>query len=158
MKSSVILPNKDFLDAESIVNAVRVAVYSTAEAALIDFQVTTRTWVHKPLFELSNKDTERIVCTYSKIYRFVAMGTSVRRVAMSKNFRAKTVVNAIRSNVGKGGVVFFSKKLNLPGIKARNFHKVIAKKWQPRLVKLIQKSIKLEALRQGKLPPQIHPL
>jgi len=159
MKVEFLVPDKKYLNPDGFIKAVTSAVDSMAEAALIDFQVTTRTWTNKPLFELSDKSTkkriEKIVCTYSRIYRYVALGTSVRRAVMSKNFRAKTVVESIRSRVGKGGMVFFSRKISLPGIKARNFHKVIAKKWTPKYYKAIQKAIMIEARRQGALPPKV---
>ena len=62
-----------------------------------------------------------------KEIKFVDFGTKVRRALMSRDFIAKTSPSRLASRRGRGGVVFISKKLRLPGIKARKFSEKIQK-------------------------------
>lgn len=126
--------------------AVERAMDMTAEDIRIDFQVTTQTWKGKPLFKIVNKgDAERWIGTDSDIYRFVNSGTAIRYATMTPDFSAKTTPGHIGSVQGKGGVAFISKKHPRPGIKARDFDKVIGDKWTKRFPQLLQRSINVQA-------------
>lgn len=93
---------------------------------------TVRTWTNKPDFEERIVDTPKTlrgeVVTTNKIYRYVNDGTSVRHAVMSRDFKAKTQVRVLGSRRGRGGVVFISRKIKRPGIKAREFTKEVARR------------------------------
>jgi len=132
-----------------------------------DFAKTTRTWSEKPEFtrevkigvaaggRLAKQVTGSAtgvsveVSTDSDIYRFVDEGTKVRYATMTPNFLAKTRPNVIGSRRGRGGVLFVNKKKPRPGIKARNFSKLIQKKWQPRFRKEMQAALDKAAKESG---------
>ncbi|MCA9979250.1 MAG: hypothetical protein KDD89_00385 [Anaerolineales bacterium] len=102
-----------------------------------DFEKTTRTWNDKPSFEVQSKELQRIIRTNHKVYFFVSGGTRVRYATMTPDFSPKTRPNYIGSGAGSGGVLFVDKRKPKPGIKARDFDKAIAKKWQPMIGKRI---------------------
>src|SRR5690606_853681 len=96
-----------------------------------DFQRTTRTWEHEVTFhQLTEIEPDPTVAVYTEDeqYGYVSGGTRVRRALMSPDFEAKTRPGALDSFPGRGGVVFISRKLNLPGIEARNFPEAVEKK------------------------------
>jgi len=67
-------------------------------------------------------------------FRFLDDGTKVRYAVMSRNFEAKTRVGILKSYVGKGKMLFVSKKINkgkgMSGIRARKFTKTLRDKWE----------------------------
>jgi hypothetical protein len=91
--------------------------------------------------------------TDSTIYKFVDLGTRVRRAVMSPGFVSKTVPGSLKTRRGSGGVVFISKKINLPGIKARRFTETISKDMEtdaPKIIdKHIERAIKLKQIIIG---------
>jgi hypothetical protein len=91
----------------------------------------TRSWNHQPDFQVETEGTakslEILIGTDDKIFGFIDQGTRVRRAVMSPGFVAKTKPGSLQSGAGRGGVVFISKKINLPGIKARNVTGKVAK-------------------------------
>ena len=96
-----------------------------------DFQHTTKTWEHKVTFHQLTEiepDPTVIVYTDDEQYGYVSGGTRVRRALMSPDFEAKTRPGALDSFPGRGGAIFVSSKLNLPGIEARNFPEAVEKK------------------------------
>lgn len=121
---------------ETVASATR----ATLKEVRHDFDKTVRTWRTKPTF----KEEVRVgalargkgpgvslsVTTDSDIYKFVDEGTRVRYATMSKDFRAKTKPNVIGSGGGRGKLLFVNKRRPRPGIKARNFSKLIKQKWQ----------------------------
>lgn len=95
------------------------------------FRRTTRTWEHQPTFhQITEIEPEPTVVVYTEDeqYGYVSGGTRVRRALMSPDFEAKTRPGALDSFPGRGGVIFVSAKLNLPGIRARNFPEAVEKK------------------------------
>lgn len=91
----------------------------------------TKPWTHPVEFEAvtegSKDNIAVLVGTDDKIFGFLDKGTSVRRAVMAPGFKAKTSPGSLKSGGGKGGVIFISKKISLPGIKARNFTDNVAK-------------------------------
>lgn len=71
------------------------------------------------------------VTTEDKRFLFVDEGTKVRYATMSPDFVAKTKPNSLRAGKGRGRMLFVNKKKPRPGIKARNFSKMVKKKWEP---------------------------
>lgn len=141
-KAVVILPKRNPFDAKKMRGAIVSTLNGTAKAIKVDFDVTTQTWNHRPDFTISSpSEFTREISTDSDIYRFVSKGTKVRYAVMTTPFVAKTVPMSIRSRRGRGGVLFVSKKRPMPGIKARQFEIVIAKKWQAQIGVTFQRTI-----------------
>ena len=111
------------------------------------YQRTTKTWTHKPKFELTGLslagDVARItVKTDSKIYSHVDKGTSPHMIVprrptsasgrssalrFQRGYRAKTLPKVIASLPGgKFGAIVYRPGVMHPGIKAREFTKTIA--------------------------------
>lgn len=105
-----------------------------------EYEKTTRTWRHKPVFEIETSAYAAAasrgragllgramvsVTTDDDIFRYVDQGTRVRHAVMSRNWKSKTRVRVIGSRAGAGRMVFVSRKINRPGIKAREFSKEI---------------------------------
>lgn len=108
------------------------AVKSRAQAMKRDYERVVATWDDKPVFEqitqTTRPDISVLVGTDDRIFGYLDRGTRVRRALMSPDFSPKTRPGELRSYPGQGEVVFVSKKLNLPGIKARGWSKMIGKK------------------------------
>jgi len=122
--------------------AITNTLNGTAKAISVDFSVTTQTWQHRPSFKIASpSEYTREISTDSKIYGYVSRGTKVRYATMTPGFVPKTVPFNIRSRRGRGGVLFVNKKRPRPGIKAREFDKVIAKKWQAQIGITFQRAI-----------------
>lgn len=96
-------------------------------------ELTTTTWNHKPAFTIEKGPRSAIVTTDDMPWHYVNEGTRVRRALMSRDFIAKTQPGNIVSGSGAGHVVMVSRKLALPGIKARHFDKSIAAELRPQL-------------------------
>lgn len=141
ISAKVIMPILPLLNVPKIIAAVENALDGAALGVQADFLVTVDTWNDKPEFKIDKEDGKRTVYTTSSIYHYVNAGTAVRRALMSPDFKPKTRSGFIGSNMGKGGVVLISKKLNLPGIKAREFDKVIEEKWQKQLPEILQRAV-----------------
>lgn len=71
------------------------------------------------------------VTTDDKRFLFVDEGTKVRYATMTPDFIAKTKPKSLKAGKGRGGLLFVNKKKPRPGIKARGFTKLVAKKWNP---------------------------
>lgn len=122
-----------------------------------DFQQTTSTWNgakpdFKPNISLAGGDASVIVePTGSKKginkWNWLDQGTRVRRALMSPNWKSKTKPGRLRSGGGAGHVVFISKKLRRPGIKARGWSKTIGRQNTRRF----QKRMGLAVTRGAKL-------
>lgn len=149
IRANVIIPKGVLFDPVKLFRVIDTTLDGVAEGMRVDFEVTTQTWKSKPLFwiKADKMALSRAVGTDSRIYYFVSRGTSVRYAIMSRNFRPKTRVGWIGSNKGRGGMVFISKKHPRPGIQARQFEDIIAKKWIKNFPDIMQRAINAEALR-----------
>jgi hypothetical protein len=146
----VLLPKEPFLDADAIIRTLTNTMKGLAKDIKVDFDTTTRTWGNEPEFVIEEAGLEFSVYTTDKIYFFLNRGTSVRHAVMSHDFSPKTRSGYIGSNKGEGGVVFVSRKINLPGIEARKFDEAIITKWQPLVPGLLQRAIDAEVSRQNR--------
>jgi hypothetical protein len=140
---------KDIVIYEEILNAMD----DTGDDIKKDFEKTTATWQHKPDFEIISeigpKGPEVLVDTNDKIYGFVSEGTAVRYATMTEDFQAKTMPNVIGSRAGQGGLLYVNKNRPRPGIEARNFDKIIQKKWQPRFKRRMEAALKRGIKKSG---------
>jgi len=103
----------------------------TNKAIRKDFDRTVKTFETKVDFDAdtvagSTKITTEVY-TKNRIYRFVNNGTDHRHAVMSMDYIPKTIPNIIDAGRGRGRLRYVSKKVNKPGIQARNFDLAIAK-------------------------------
>jgi len=148
----IIIPGGNFIDKKSLMRAIRNSFEAEAQNVRTDFRVTAQTWNHKPNFAISRQGSNqnkiiRTVGTDDKIYKFVSGGTSVRYAVMTPGFKAKTKVKVIGSDAGQGGFSHFNFKKPKPGIKAREFDKVIKDKWQKLLPAIVARVIASEVTK-----------
>ena len=81
------------------------------------------------------------VSTKNKVYLWTNAGTRPRiivpkkakRLVFRSKFLSKTVPGSLMSRSGRrGGSLIFAKKVRHPGIRARNWHQIVAKKFRKR--------------------------
>lgn len=126
-----------------------------------DFEETTKTWNHKPIFtvDVSTKGQGPavLVGTDNEIYRFVNDGTKPHDIfpkrgkvlRFQSGYSAKTSAGVIGSGGGgASGPTLFRPYVRHPGTKARKFDEAIAKKWQPRFKQEMQEAM-AEATRES---------
>ncbi len=135
-----------------------------------DFQATTATWDHKPKFEqiisLIPKGPELMVATDDEIYAYVDKGTGLYGpkhakyripkqgtglLAFPSGYVAKTVPNVIGSKAGGsyGDTIVVKGPIWHPGIKPRNFDKLIQKKWDKPFKRSMEAAMKRGAQKSG---------
>lgn len=94
------------------------------------FNKFTSTWTHKPRWKKEIKNRRKAyvgrVSTRSKPFVYVEGGTKIRRMGLSRDFRAKTKVRSLSSGPGQGTKTSFLKR-PASGIAARESRFVIEK-------------------------------
>lgn len=117
-----------------------------------DYQATTRTWQHKPVFiiKFAPDRLSAQVYTTSKIYDWVDAGTKPHLIRPKGNyplrfmtgFQPKTRVMQITSVSGRRGTTpVAARVVHHPGTKARNFTKVILRASKRNFQKRLQQEI-----------------
>ena len=114
-----------------------------AEDVQTDFDKTTQTWTHKPAWTQTTKAGDRraefAVLTSDEIYGYVDRGTKphiirpkrATRLAFAPGGSPKTTPRVIGSTSGsRGGTTVYSKGVQHPGTKPREFEKTLATKWR----------------------------
>lgn len=152
MPIEVILPKGKVFDAQKMGNIIKNTLTAQAKAIKVDFDVTTQTWDHRPVFTITTPGRfQRLIATDDPIYAMLDKGTKAHTIRpksargilrFTTPFRAKTVPNAIRSNKGsKGNTQVVARVVNHPGTAARNWAQVIAKKWNAQIGPIFQRAI-----------------
>ena len=140
----VIKPIEVKIDTKAFEKALKKMLDQEAESIRESYENTVKTWRHKPDFKKYVRVTQQqvylSVTTQDKIYRYIEFGTRVRRAIMSKNWVSKTRPNRLTPGGGAGHVVFISKKVKRPGIKARNYSKLIWKNRKARFTKAMRQA------------------
>lgn len=72
---------------------------------------------------------------------WLSFGTKVRYATMTDDFRAKTHVRVLGSGAGRGGVAFVNTRKPNPGIKAREWDKLIREKTERKEKGFIQGAV-----------------
>lgn len=131
--------SKKFLQA--LEKAATALVKETGEKMIRDDMGSAiATWEHKgsihfsTSLRLSAKSITVSISTDDPVFNYVEGGTDVRHAAMSWDFVPKTTPGSLRSARGNGRLLFVSKKINLPGLDARNFYELSAKKQRPAFI------------------------
>lgn len=123
--------------------------------AMEDFKRTTATWKHKPKFSAKIDSGASVggvriqIATDDPAYNYIDKGTKVRYATMSNDWKSKTEPDVIQSFPGQGRKLFVNKKYPRPGIKARNFTKIISKTTKAELARVTKNALARAARRCG---------
>ena len=133
-----IRPPPDWFKMASKLSAnLQDALDESAEDARELLLRPTSTWKSGVRFIITKTPQGREVFTTEKPYLYLTRGTRVRYATMTPGFMAKTKVGVLSSGVGKGGVLFISRKHPRPGIKAMGYEELVVdemKKTMPKIV------------------------
>jgi hypothetical protein len=145
---------KNLITGKEYAREIEKATQQTAALILRDFESTTRTWEHKPAFDITitrEVDAYSIAAgTDDLIYLFVSEGTRPhlirakrsRYLVFQSGYRAKTRVGIIGSQEGGAfGDTQFAQSVQHPGTKARQFIAKIKSRRQTTLRQLTQQAI-----------------
>jgi hypothetical protein len=158
--TKAIKPDKIKLDAFRL--ETLTGMNEVGAAIKRDFHETTKTWKNKPFFDvvksLRGGNLELMVATDDEIYMYVNDGTRPHKIRpkagnvliFQSGYFAKTVPNVIDSQPGGSfGPVIGARSVNHPGTKARNFDKIIAKKFQPRFKRRMEEAMRRAVKKSG---------
>jgi len=132
-----------------------------ANAIEDDFNKTVEHWTKKPEFEKivdMGPPIAILVGTDNEVYGYVDKGTRPHKIYPRKakalrfqsGYATKTIPGVIGSMAGGPfGDTVFSKGVNHPGTKARNFSKEIEKKWQKKFKRRMEKALSQARLASG---------
>jgi hypothetical protein len=161
LSAKVIKPHTPF-KAQVFRDELRAETEKISKEIKADFEKTTKTWEHKPKFDVKTKSTNEqvsiAVSTKDKVYGYVDQGTRphiikprrAKRLAFSSKFKPKTKVRVIGSQAGaRGKVDTFAQVVHHPGSDAREFAQEIQAAWQPKLKKRIEQTITRAAKKSG---------
>lgn len=126
-----------------------------AKEILKDYERTVRTWNHQVKFISDMEIRKRSIVvhtgTQDDIWNWVDRGTRRHPIFPKRKkwlrfqpkYRRKTRVNVIGSwPGGPSGPFVFAGSVMHPGTKARNFTKVLLKRWKPKLTQMMKKQMK----------------
>lgn len=127
-----------------------------------DFQKTTKTWRHKPAFEIRQEERRDSLSTWigtdHEVYGYISRGTRPhlilprrgRVLAFRSKFRPKTKPHYITSYKGYyGGDMLLRTHVHHPGTKAREFDLTLAKRWRTRFTIEMRAAVARGARRSG---------
>jgi hypothetical protein len=152
----VIVPARLLFDTAKLARAVENAGRGAAAGMQVDFDVTTRTWKHRPKFIVRRpRPGEWEIYTIDKIYGIVSSGSPPHKIAAKSGgrlafnktgFRPKSRPRYIGSNKGRQADKDFRRPaaVNHPGHTAREFPEAIVKKWEKQLPSIFQRAIDSE--------------
>lgn len=132
-----------------------VAAKAIQKIGLADFKRTTATWTEQPKWSSKVDQGASVggvriqIGTDDPRYGWIDEGTKVRYATMSPDWKSKTQPNVLRSFPGKGKKLFVNKKRPRPGIKARNYTKIIAKDMKELLSQEAKNALARAARRCG---------
>jgi len=116
------------------------------------FDSTTKDFQSDVEFKKSITDSRRKVVGYystsSETYYYLTRGTRVRYAVMSADFQAKTRPGTLPSRPGRGGFVALTNN-PLPGIKARNFDKIIKARTEKKFLQIAKRKLREAVKRSG---------
>lgn len=115
-----------------------------------DFETATKTWQHKPVFEVERGLERAAVFTRDEIFGYVDLGTKpheirprfAKALRFNSLFQPKTQPNRLKSGAGASSPpVVFAQVVHHPGNEPRNISILIGKRSQRRFVKALDSAI-----------------
>ena len=142
---------KIVVDLKAFEKELRAQMEKEIDSFMGSFELTQSTWNHKAKFRrylrVTSHEIYLSITTQDKIWGWVSRGTKVRHALMSKDWVSKTRERVLTPGSGRGHMVYVSKKLIRPGIKARYFPQTIWHNRQPRFRDDIQAAIGRAAIK-----------
>lgn len=149
----------DFREARAV---IAEEMRKIAEDMVADFQSTTESWSHKPVFDVNLSLEGNVpsieITTVDEVYGFVDKGTkahfiapvNAKALAFQTGYTPKTSPGFLGSMVGgASGPVAFSSGHMVSGIKPRKFSQKITDKWKSEFGKRMKIAMKLAAEATG---------
>ena len=147
-----IISGTSSMSAKAYERKLRSVVHKEKREAGKELRKPTRAWKEKPKFQRKNISNKAVIgekiSTRDTKYSALNTGTKKRWAVMSKDFVSKTSPNSMTSRRGRGGPVIRGRKAMqkrripaMPGIIARNWTKMVAKKRRPIFKKDVQVAI-----------------
>lgn len=155
MTATIIKPKKPPIGAAAQARVVQNTLTNVAKNIKVDFGVVTQTWKHKPDFRITSpNEYTREVATDDEVFGMLNAGTKAHDIRPKKPrgilrfktpFTSKTLPNQIMSRAGAtGSTDAVARVAHHPGTKARNWNKVIARKWQAQVGAIFQRALGAE--------------
>ena len=117
-----------------------------SKVLLRDYKAITKTWEHKPYFEVKVKyaagNARLLISTRDRAFNVLEKGSAARYVIMDKGFVPKTKVGWIGSQQGRGGVAKYNVRQPQRPIKARRWNAAIAAKHRKTMAKEIGEAVR----------------
>lgn len=147
-----IIPKKNIFDTSKIKAQIENALDNGAIIVQSQLEKNTETWNHSVRFLISASDGKRTIETDDEIYGYVTNGTRAHVIrAKRKNlgfyrtgFQSKTRPGALGSRNGARATENFirAKSVVHPGTQARNFEYLTVKKWEKKIIQLLEQAMK----------------
>lgn len=164
IKIKVIKPEK--MNQRAFEAALLRSLEDVEKGILKDFTGTTETWTKKPDFEhghtINPKQATAYVQTDNEVYRYVNDGTEPHRIPKAGNarlhfqwggkgsYKPKTRPQQFGSRPGgPSGPMVNRAWVRHPGTKAREFDKIIAKRWKSLLPRALRSALGKAAKASG---------
>lgn len=143
-------------ESEPLLRAIAIEQQSIAEKVKQDFEATTKTWKHKPKFEIltdidAKGNVTTLVGTDDERYGWIDKGTRRRTIkprpenksgllVFPSGYSPATKPGFIGSYpTGSYGPLVFTPIVKKHKIKARRFTETIAKKWKPKYRRALER-------------------
>lgn len=158
MTAQIIKPKGSVFKPQQQERIIQNTLTNVAKNIKVDFGVITQTWQHKPTFDIASPDPyTREVSTDHEVFGMLNVGTKPHEIRPKKPrgilrfmtpFTSKTLPNQIMSRSGsKGSQEVVAHVVHHPGTRARQWNKVIAKKWQAQVGAIFQRALSAEVNR-----------
>ena len=125
-----IVPKGAFKSAAFLTEITKVLNEEKRELSRL-YSLTYATWDNKPIMheevKIGSVEGYAEVSTADKKMLWLDDGTRIRHALMSRNWVSKTKPNRLKSGHGRGKKIFVSRQIKKPGIKPRNWTKIIVK-------------------------------
>ncbi len=93
---------------------------------LKDLSSIVQHWKHEVIFTTSSNQMGDYITldlrTDDPEFNWLNYGTIVKRAKMEDDFMPKTFPGSLRTSVGRGKMLFYSRRLSFPGIEPRNWY------------------------------------
>jgi len=110
------------------------------------YKQTYATWSNPPSMheevKIGSSEAYAEVSTDDKKMLWLDDGTKIRHAQMSQGWVSKTKPNKLKSGHGRGKLVRVSRQIQNPGIKPRNWSKIIAGIREPKFQRNVQNAVK----------------
>lgn len=145
-----IKPSAKAINFSRFAPAAKLGLEDAAKDAKKDFEKTSATWAHQPMFVIKEQPTGYLVGTEDDVWNMLDVGTrahliiarKAKRLRFRAGFTPKTRPGFVGSQTGgANGDPVFASVVHHPGTTARAWSKLIAAKYRAQLARYIGKRI-----------------